>query len=266
MISTALYKREMKRSIKLLLICCAVMTMYIAIIISMYKPELAKMLDKYVELMPELMASFGMTGDATTLTGFMCSYLYGFILLIIPMLFSIIRGNGLIAGYVDKGSMVSLLSAPLKRRTVVLTQMAVLISGILLLNLYITAVELFFAEYDYPDQLHIGHLLSLNTGLLFLHLFIGSICFTASCVFSDTKYSVGAGAGIPVLMYILKMLANMGDKADNIKYLTFFTLFNPDGIVDGELKAVIGIIVLLTGAVILFTSSVVVFCRKDLNI
>ncbi len=256
----------MKRSTKLLLIFCAILTMYIAVIISMYKPELAKMLDKYVELMPELMSSFGMTGGATTLIGFMCSYLYGFILLIIPMLFSIIQGNGLIAKYVDKGSMVSLLSAPLKRRTVVFTQMTVLISGILLLNLYSTIIELVFAEYYYPHQLNIRQLLTLNTGLLLLHLFIGSICFLASCLFSDTKYSIGAGAGIPVLMYILKMLANMGDKAETIKYFTFFTLFNPDGIVDGEFKAIIGMIVLLTGSIVLWISGITVFCQKDLNI
>ena len=83
--------------------------------------------------MPELMASVGMKANATNLLGFMISYLYGFILLIFPMLFCILRGNALIAKYVDKGSMVSLIAAPVKRHIIAFTQMKVLVSGILLL-------------------------------------------------------------------------------------------------------------------------------------
>lgn len=87
MMNLALYKREMKGSIKLLLIFGAIITMYVSIIISMYDPDLMKTLNSFAEAMPELMASVGMKADAATLIGFMVSYLYGFILLIFPMLF-----------------------------------------------------------------------------------------------------------------------------------------------------------------------------------
>ena len=80
MINLALYKREMKGSIKLLVIFAAVMALYISVIISMYDPELMKTLDGFVEVMPELMAAVGMSAGATSLLGFMISYLYGFIL------------------------------------------------------------------------------------------------------------------------------------------------------------------------------------------
>ena len=80
MTNMALYKREMKGSIKLLVIFSAVITLYVSIIIGMYDPELMKTLDGFVEAMPELMASVGMKADAATLLGFMVSYLYGFIL------------------------------------------------------------------------------------------------------------------------------------------------------------------------------------------
>ena len=136
MINMALYKRELKGSVKLLLILGAIITMYVSIIISMYDPEMMKMLDSFAEAMPELMAAVGMRANAANLLGFMVSYLYGFILLLFPMLFCILRGNSLVARYVEKGSMVSLVAAPIKRRAIVLTQMTVLISGILLLILY----------------------------------------------------------------------------------------------------------------------------------
>lgn len=101
---------------------------------------MVKTLDSFMEAMPELMASVGMKANAADLLGFMVSYLYGFIFLIFPMLFCILRGNALIAKYVDKGSMVSLVAAPVKRRTIAFTQMTVLVSGILLLICYSTKI------------------------------------------------------------------------------------------------------------------------------
>lgn len=89
MINKTLYAREMKNSVKLLFILAAVMALYIGIIIYMYEPEMMALLDSYVDAMPEMMAAVGMTAGATDLLGFMISYLYGFILLVFPMIFCI---------------------------------------------------------------------------------------------------------------------------------------------------------------------------------
>lgn len=266
MINTALYKREMKGSIKLLVILGAVITMYVSIIISMYDPEMMEMLENFSQAMPELMAAVGMKAGAATLLGFMVSYLYGFILLLFPMLFCILRGNALIARYVDKGSMALLTAAPVKRRTIAFTQMSVLVSNIMLLVLYCTVLELFCARSSFPGELDVAALLLLNSGLLCLHLFIGSICFFASCLFSDTKYSIAFGAGIPVFMYVLQMLANVGGNADKAKYFTFFTLFHPEGILAGEDGAAVGICILLAGAIVFYTLGIIWFDQKDLPI
>ncbi len=266
MINMALYKHEMKGSVKLLIIFSAIITMYVSIIINMYDPQMMKTLDSFAEIMPELMASVGMKANVANLLGFMVSYLYGFILLIFPMLFGILRGNALIAKYVDKGAMASLIAAPVKRRTIAFTQMEVLVSGILLLILYSTIVELICAGSGFPGELDVTALFILNGGLLCLHLFIGGICFLSSCIFSDTKYSVAFGAGIPAFMYVLQMLANVGGNAEKAKYFTFFTLFNPDHIIVGESSAIAGTLMLFAGAVVLYALGIMVFERKDLHI
>ena len=266
MINRTLYMREMKGSIKLLVIFAAVITLYVSIIISMYDPEMMAMLDGFVEVMPELMAAVGMSAGAASLLGFMVSYLYGFILLIFPMVFSILRGNGLISKYVDKGSMVSLAAAPVKRHTIAFTQMMVLATGILFLVIYSTVLQLICSEISFPGDLDVSKLLFLNIGLLCLHMLIGGICFLASCVFSDTRYSIGFGAGIPALMYILQMLANVGGSAENAQYFTFFTLFHPEGIIAGERSAMIGITTLFIGGIVLYALGIMVFSRKDLHI
>ena len=266
MINLTLYKCEMKGSIKLLIIFGMIISMYVAIIISMYDPEMMASLDQFYELMPEVMSAVGMSAGATTLIGFMISYLYGFIFVLFPMLFCILRGNGLVAKYADRGSLVTLMTAPVKRKTIAITQMSVLISGILFLVLYSTGLEIAIAESNFPGELVISELLRLNGALICLHLFIGAVCFLASCLFSDTKYSIAFGAGIPTLMYILQMLANTGEKAEVAKYFTFFTLFDANGIVVGEVNAVISVGLLGIGAVILYTMGITVFCQKDLHI
>lgn len=266
MLNMALYRREIKGSLKMLLLFAAIITMYVSIIISMYDPEMMATLDSFYEVMPEVMASVGMSAGATSLIGFMISYLYGFILLLFPMVFCILRGNGLMAKYADKGSLVTLLAAPVKRRTVALTQMSALVSGILLLVVYTTGLEAAIAESGFPGELALSELLCVNAALLCLHLFIGGICFLASCIFSDTKYSIAFGAGIPALMYILQMLANAGEKAEIMKYFTFFSLFDPSGAAAGESGAVLGALALLLGAIGLYAAGIAVFCRKDLHI
>jgi ABC-2 type transport system permease protein len=77
---------------------------------------------------------------------------------------------------------------------------------------------------------------------------------------------VAVGAGVPGVMFILQMLSQAGDKTANFKYATFFTLFNPDGIIAGESGAMGGVWVLFAGAALLFALAITVFTRRDLSI
>lgn len=266
MLNKTLYLREMKRSLRLLVIFAAIMTMYVTIIIGMYDPAMMAMLDGFVKMMPQMMAAVGMKAGTTNLLGFMISYLYGFILLIFPMVYSVLRANGLIAKYADSGAMVTLVAAPVKRRSIALTQLSVLLSGMMLLLAYVTALEYAAASLSFPGQLRLSELLRLNAGLLCLHLFIAGVCFFFSCLCSDTKYSLAFGAGIPVMMYILRMLANMGEKASVFEKLTFFTLLDAGGLAAGESGAILGAGLLLIGALALDAGALLVFSRKDLHI
>jgi ABC-2 type transport system permease protein len=182
------------------------------------------------------------------------------------MVFSILLANKLIARHVERGSMTYLLTAPVKRSTVAFTQMKVLLGDIFFLILYVTLVGIIASEVMFPGGLDISRYLLLNVGNLCLHFFIAGICFLCSCIFNDTKYSVGFGAGIPALSFVIQMLSNAGDKTENLKYITFFTLFDADGIVAGEASAIFGMIILFLGAVILFSLAVTVFSKKDLHI
>ena len=91
----------------------------------------------------------------------------------------------------------------------------------------------------------------------------------AHCVYEAMRknfYSIGFGAGIPALAYVINMLANVGGDAEAAKYFTFFTLFDPSGIAAGESAAWAGAAVLLAAGAVLYALAVGIFARKDLSI
>lgn len=266
MINWTLYKRGIRGSWKMLLIFAAVITMYFTVIVSMFDPALGSALNEFAKAMPELMAIVGMTPASAELVSFMEAYLYGFIMLVFPMLFCILSANRLIARHVDRTSMTYLLSAPVKRETVAFTQMKVMVTGLFALVLYATVLGIVNCEISFPGELDIGKFILLNIGAFSLQLFIGGICFLCSCIFNESKYAIGAGAGIPALGFVIQMMANAGKELENAKYATFFTLFDSGGIIAGEASAIWGMITLFVGAVVLFSAAIVIFSKKDLHI
>lgn len=261
-----LYKRGLKETWKTLAIFAAILAMYFFVIIYMFDPEFGAALEQFTEAMPELMAMFGMIPAESTLLGFMSAYLYGFIMLAIPMVFSIICANSLMARHIDGGSMVYLLAAPVKRSAVALTQIKVIATGIIALTAFSAIIGIIIGEALFPGALEIGRFILLNAGVLSLHLFIAAICFTCSCIFNETKRGIWLGAGIPSLSFILKLAANNGGVAENAKYATFFTLFNPDKLTALDAFGIIGVVILFLGAIALFAAAIIIFSNKDLHI
>lgn len=243
-----------------------IITLYVSLIIGMFDPEMASVLKEFEKVMPNLMAAVGMTGNSDTLISFMISYLYGFILLLFPMVFSFIMANSLICKYVDDGSMASLLAAPIKRRRIVFTQLTVLFTEITLLILYVTVLELTVANISFPGALNTDELLFLNCGLWLFQIMIAAFSFLCSCIFNETRYCLAFGAGIPLVMYIIQMLANVGDKMANLKYLTVFSLFDPDQFITYDPMAFWSLAAMFLAVIIMIIAAVQIFKNKDLHV
>ena len=74
------------------------------------------------------------------------------------------------------------------------------------------------------------------------------------------------GAGICVFMYVLQMVAQTGDKFSFAKYFTFFTMFNPNGIVILSVTSIITMVILFVFAAAFFIASVFVYDKKDFHL
>lgn len=266
MINFSLYKLGLKSNFKIFFIFLAILTMYISVIISMYNPENAGILANFTEVMPELMSLFGMNSIPNSLISFLVIYLYGFLFLVIPLISTIIISNKLVASHTDKGSIAYLLASPNKRKNIIFTQTCVLLTFTFLTIIFCTIFPIIISSIMFPNELPIKDFLVLNIGLLFLHIALSGICFLGSCIANDSKTSLTIGAGIPLVFFLIQMLNNIGDKFYILKYLSIFSLFNPNELLSYNLSAIIMIFILLLIGIILYFISYKIFNKKDFSV
>lgn len=261
-----LFKREIKSNYKLIIMFLGILTMYSTIIVAMFDPKLGESLQLMAESMPEFFSAFGMTKPATTLIGFIANYLYGFILIVIPMIFIIVLANKLVTRYVDRGSIAYLLATPNKRSNIIITQGIFLIVSTLILVVYVTLISIITSEMMFKGQLVIGDFIVLNIGLYGLLIFFSGLCFLSACFFNDTRYAYGVGGGLCTIFVLLQMISQAGEKAEFLKYMTPLTLFQGEKLSSGNGEGILGVIVLYGVGLAFYGAAIKIFTKKDLSI
>lgn len=261
MISKPLLKATIKQNYIVFLIILAVLMLYLPIIITMYGEE---SLDEILKVLPkEMVSAMGFSAIGDTLLDFVASYFYGFLILLLPMIYVIVVANRSIASHVDRGSMAYLLSTPTTRAKIARTQALYLLATTSLLLIIVTLVGIAISQIMFPGELDIKGFLLLNFGAILLYFALTGIGFFASSLFDDTKNSLALGAGLPVTFLVLQMLSNVGDATSFLKYFTLYTLFDPEKIVSGE-GYVLSFIILSLITVIMYTAALITFKKRDL--
>ncbi len=264
--STVLFKRSFKTSASLLVIFIAILTLYASVMITMFDPEMGEGLEMIMQTMPEIFEALNMTGTGGTLVEFLSNYLYSFLFIVFPLVYIAILSINLVAKYTDTGSMAQILAMPVSRAKVIVTQAFALISGVLLIVLYVTCFLAVMAHMTFPNELEISKFLLLNIGLFGMLLFFAGLCFCASCIFDDTKNAAIFGAGPCVLFVLINMAANAADDFKWLHFLTPISLFNQENILSGNVSAYVGIISLYLLASALFVTGSIIFCKRNIHI
>jgi hypothetical protein len=263
MIKTLL-KREIKANYKIFAIFIIIITIYSSIIVAMYDPLLGKSLNMMAKSIPELFRAFNMIDPGLTLLDFIMNYLYGFILIVIPLVFTLIMCYRLIGRYIEQKSFAYLLSSSYSRIEIIVSQYMTLFIFVFFLLAYTGVLVYLCGYFMFEEIIALDEFLALNTGLLFLHLFFLSICYLSVCIFNEIKYSIGIGGGLCFIFILIQMLSQASDKIEFLKYFTPLTLFNAKELVSGTSQAINNILILLIISIVLFLFSVKQFKNKDL--
>ena len=172
----------------------------------------------------------------------------------------------LVAKHIDKGSMAYLLNTHYSRIQIILTQFIVLVIGLLVLVCYATGLIIFISNLMFKGEMEIIKFLLVNLGLFILEVFLSTLCFMFACLFNELKFSIGLGAGLEMIFFLVQMLSQVSDDIEFLKYFTPLTLFSPENIIKYDIESFMYLGVLLISAVVFFVITMKKFKKRDLSL
>jgi len=263
--SWTLFRTTMKSNWMLLLVFVLIMALYLSIIVWMYSGagDIQGMLDAMPDV---LMEAMGFTESAPGLTGFVSGYFYGFLVILFPMIFCIILGNGLIARHVDSGSMAYLLATPISRVRLAVTQAVCFLFNLVLLFGAMVLVGVATSAAMFPGELDTGAFLMLNAGAFLLFITVSGIAFFSSCLFSESAYSLAFASGVLVFFFLVEMLSEVAGAAEWLAKLSLFSLYDAQSIATGDTSALVRCLIFAVVGLVFYAAGVVVFDKKDLPV
>lgn len=240
MISTALFKRDIKINYKLWFVITAVMLLLLTAL---------------------FFATSGAEGGVMIIQQF-----YTLFAALIPVFYIGSAGNKLVAAQVDNGSFSYVMSAPLKRMTVYVTQGVFLISSVALMYalFFISGVIAFKIWGQFMDT---SAFFILNFGSFLLNLVICGISYFASCCFNSAAAATSVGTGLPLAFFLLYVVATFFGSNKLLSYCKYFTinfLYRPADIIAQNSDMAWEFLALFAIAAALFAAGAMLFKKKDL--
>lgn len=82
----------------------------------------------------------------------------------------------------------------------------------------------------------------------------------------ELKFSIGLGAGLGMIFFLVQMLSQVSDDIEFLKYFTPLTLFSPENIIKYDIESFMYLGVLLISAVVFFVITMKKFKKRDLSL
>lgn len=204
---------------------------------------------------------------------------YGMMTTILPGIYVLVTANKLLASQVDRGSMAYVLSTPIKRSTVAVTQTVFMVASLVLMFAVQTLAHLAVNAADplpletmaynaLNGELTGAMIIKINLSALTVCIALAAVCFMFSGIFNTSKYTIGLSGvfvGESILANMLAMFGSLGvDGLDNFMYATICSFYDYRSVLTETNDWLIKMIFPIGIAVIAFAIGGIVFKKKDL--
>ncbi len=251
----------------ILLMITLVILMYVSISITMFDPDNIEKMNAMLDMVPEgMLKAMGFENLGTDLTEYLSNYLYGFIFIMFPMIYCIIVSNKLIAKHVDSGSMAYLLTTPNSRVKIAVTQAVFLVCSLALIFIVNIVMGILISEAMFKGLLDINKFLSLNWITYLVLTVVAGIGFLFSCIFNDTKNSLALGAGIPIGFFVIKMISEISEDLEWLRYLSVYSFIHIEEILNNRQYVINSSSILIILIIVLYITAIIIFNRRSLSI
>jgi len=185
---------------------------------------------------------------------------------ILSGIYIIVTSNKLLAAQVDKGTMAYVLSTPIKRSNVAITQMVYMI-GSLFAMFAICAATHIVATVFASGSISAGDvvtIIKLNSGLFALGISFSGICFLASGFFNLSKHAIALGGGLVGTFLLLPSISMFGEHFAFLGKLTPVALYDINSIMAGTGNFIWECMILAGIGIVTYLIGTVSFVKKDL--
>lgn len=261
-------KREIRGSIKSLLIWSAIIIAFIAAGLYKYTGLGASGMDIsiLIESMPKMvLAIFGFTSfDLNKAMGFY-GIIFQYIMLMGGFFAANIGFNTLVKEERDKTTEF-LMVRPISRRQIVIEKwIANFIEIIIFIGVSFIA-SIIGLKFVVPEENLISVLLNLHIALLLILFFIMTMGLLIAAVMKKTSKVSGLVMGLVFMFYMLGILIDFNENFEVLRVLCPLKYFSISGIIDGKSSSIIYYLITIIGGVGLSILSIPVYEKRDLNI
>ena len=195
--------------------------------------------------------------------------------LLLPLVYVIVTANSLLAGQVDSGSMVYVLSTPTKRKVVTLTQISFLVMSLFVMYLIILLSGIIAIQLvNNPNlMITVSDITILTIGAFITMFSIAGINFLTSAWFDKSKNATGLGGGISIFFLVSTILGLLGSEViptairiDSLNFFNYFsliTLYDVISVLEGNINYLNFAILIFIGS-LCFAIGHLKFNKKDL--
>lgn len=222
-----MFKREMKINLKSFIIWTSILIILFLVVFLVYpsiiNSENIQMMDEMMKIFPEeMLKAFNMDiSSIDTAFGWLKTEGFVFVLLITGIYSGILGSNILLKEESDK-TIEYLNSVPVTRTKIVINK---ILCGIIYIVLMVLTIGIFnFAGLDLSGDFDKKSYLLLSITPIFSSLVIFALCLFLSTFTHKTKKTIGISLGIVFASYFLKIISEMGESTEFLKYISIFTL------------------------------------------
>lgn len=222
-----MFKREMKINLKSFIIWTSILIGLFLVVFLMYPSIIdsdnMQMMDEMMAMFPEeVLKAFNMDiSSIDTAFGWLKTEGFVFVLLITGIYSGILGSNILLKEESDK-TIEYLNSVPVSRKKIVVNK---ILCGVLYIILMIVIVGLFnFIGLSLSGDFDKKSYLLLSITPIFSSIVIFAVCLFLSTFTHKTKKTLGISLGIVFASYFLKIISEMGESTEFLKYISIFTL------------------------------------------